>query len=89
MLYNLYTMLHKNSPVSCYDYKMQTSARYLQGISEPKVLRNVPIADFFSPVTVNVSKHKYVKLDDTYKAYFICLEKKDIENLYMETGSRI
>ena len=70
MLYNLYTMLHKNSPVSCYDYKMQTSARYLQGISEPKVLRNVPIADFFSPVTVNVSKHKYVKLDDTYKAYF-------------------
>lgn len=70
MLYRLYTMLHKNSPVSCYDYKMQTSAQYLRGVHEAKVLKNVPIADFFSPVTVDISKHKYVKVDDTYKAYF-------------------
>lgn len=70
MLYCLYTILHKNSPISCYDYKMQTSAKYLKGVHEPKVLRSVPIADFFSPITIDFSKHKYVKVDDVYKAYF-------------------
>lgn len=70
MLYCLYSMLHKNSSISCYDYKMQTSAKYLQGVHEPKVLKNVPIADFFAPTVVDLSKHKYVKVDDTYKAYF-------------------